>query len=153
MRPSSPVLAYVGIGLLVAGFALAAFGWGKVAGLTAVPLQMPYLLSAGVPALGLIIIGATAVNIHVKFRDAEQRDARSEELADLLDQIRVLLGGAEREQSKQDDDPPSGANGVDMPSDGFEQAVNARPTMTTDSTDDTDEIPFVKRALAKLTRS
>jgi len=94
VRPSSNLL-YVGMALVVAGFALIAVTWGQVAGLTSVPLQLPYLVSGGFTSVGLILVGLTLVNIQARLRDAARRDHQLGQLTDLLDQIRMHIGGDE----------------------------------------------------------
>lgn len=94
MRLSSKLL-YLGMALVVAGFALIAITWGRVAGLTSVPLQLPYLVSGGFASVGLILVGLTIVNIDSRVRDAARRDRQLGQVTELLDQIRLLVGGDE----------------------------------------------------------
>lgn len=94
MGPSSKLL-YLGMAFVVAGFALLAITWGRVAGLTSVPLQLPYLVSGGFTSIGLILVGLTTINIQARLRDAARRDRQLGQLTDLLDQIRTHVGGEE----------------------------------------------------------
>src|SRR5688500_13142031 len=48
---------WVGLFLTLVGFGLIAFAWGKTAGVLDVALQVPYLVSAGLTGLGLIMLG------------------------------------------------------------------------------------------------
>lgn len=91
MRPVRPTLLYVGVGLVAAGFVLIAVAWGQVAGLESVPLQLPYLLSGGLTGLGLIIVGATAVNIHAKRSEAAERERQTQQLMEILRQVTSVL--------------------------------------------------------------
>lgn len=105
MRPASPGLLYAGLGVAGAGFALIAFAWGQVAGLESVALQIPYVVSGGLTGLGLVIVGATAVNIHVKRREAAERERQSAQLLEILRQVTTALGVA----------PPPGEPDADEP--------------------------------------
>jgi hypothetical protein len=96
MRPTRPTMTYVGIAVAAAGFVAIIFTWGKVAALTAVPLQLPYLVSGGLTGLGLIMIGVTLINVQAKRQDAAVRDRQMDQLSEVLAEIRVLLGGEER---------------------------------------------------------
>lgn len=86
-------LTYAGIACIVAGFAVIGFVWGRVAALTAVPLQLPYLVSGGLTALGLILVGVLLVNIQTKLADAARRDRQLQQLGEVLDQIRAAVLG------------------------------------------------------------
>lgn len=83
------------IGLVVAGlgFAVLAYGWGKVAGLAAVPLQIPYILSAGCVGLGLIVLGAGIVAIQARRREAAAREDVLAELGRVVRELERLTGG------------------------------------------------------------
>lgn len=98
LRADSPTLLWVGVGIVGLGFVLIAYTWGKVAGLTAVALQLPYLASGGLAALALVLVGITVVNIAVKRRDAVERDRQVEQLAETMAELRRSLeergGGA-----------------------------------------------------------
>jgi hypothetical protein len=93
MRPAGPVLLYGGVGVTAAGFALIAFTWGRVAALESVALQLPYLVSGGLTGLGLVIIGATAVNVHAKQREGAQRERQTQQLLEILRQLDRARGG------------------------------------------------------------
>ena len=81
------------IGVLVAavGLVLIAVAWGKVAGLTVVGLQMPYLVSAGFTGLGLIVVGLAITNISAKRADAAERSRQLRELREVLADLRAEL--------------------------------------------------------------
>lgn len=88
---NTPALTHIGIALTAGGFALIAFTWGKVAALTSVALQLPYLVSGGLTALGLIMAGVTLVNVQAKRNDAATRDRHMQQLTEVLAEIRALL--------------------------------------------------------------
>lgn len=75
---------YAGLALIAVGFGLIAYAWGRIAGLTSVALQLPYLVSAGFTGLGVIVIGITLVAAQARRQDAAERGRRLDELARLL---------------------------------------------------------------------
>lgn len=89
LRATSPFWIYVGMLLIAGGFTAIGITWGQVAGELQVALQLPYLVSGGLTGVGLIIIGATIVNIAVKRRDAAKRTRQLEELAEILRELRA----------------------------------------------------------------
>lgn len=80
-----------GLILLAAGFGLLALAWGRVAGLTAVGRQMPYLVSAGCGGLALIGSGLTLISVATKWEDARARRSQQADLRSLVDELRRLL--------------------------------------------------------------
>lgn len=92
MRLPPRTLLSGGIGLIVAALALIAFTWGRIAGLDAVPLQLPYLVSGGVTAIALVLIGVTAINVHVKLGEEARRARQLEQVAELLGELHRHLG-------------------------------------------------------------
>lgn len=98
MRPVGSTLTYVGLAIVVAGFVLILFSWGKVAGQTSVPFQLPYLVSGGLTGLGLIMAGLTLVNIQAKRQDAAARERQMAHLREVLDQIQAVLAADPAEQ-------------------------------------------------------
>ena len=95
LRPDSVAPTWIGIAAVGLGFALIAYTWAKVAGLTSVALQLPYFVSGGLTALGLILVGITVINIAAKRRDAAERDRQTEQLAATMAELRAALGGNE----------------------------------------------------------
>ena len=88
LRSTSPFWIYAGLLLIGVGFAAIGVTWGQVAGELQVALQLPYLVSGGLTGIGLIIIGATIVNVAVKRRDAAKRTRQLEQLAEILRELR-----------------------------------------------------------------
>lgn len=138
MRFPKRGLLYAGVASIVVGFALIGYVWGKVAGLTAVPLQLPHFASGGLASLGLIIVGVTLISVHTKLADAQRRDRQIAQLSELLDQIRVLLGGEER---------PVEADA------GGQDADGAVPEDAESGLDETSEIPLRKQPFEKFEKS
>lgn len=101
MRPSSNLLTYVGVAVAAAGFGLIVLAWAQVAGETAVPLQLPYVVSGGFTGIGLILVGLTLINMQARLRDAARRDQQLLQIQDLMDQIRGRLGHDEPEEGGQ----------------------------------------------------
>jgi len=96
LAPTSPALVYTGVALIVAGFAVLAFAWSRVAGTAIVSLQLPYVVSGGFAGLGLVIVGVLLMYLAVKRRDAWQRERRLDALAAALE------GRAERPEPASD---------------------------------------------------
>lgn len=82
---------YAGVAVTAVGFALIALAWAKIAALTNVALQLPYLVSAGLSGLALVMAGLIVINIAAKRQDgaerARQMQALNETLAELAQAI------------------------------------------------------------------
>jgi hypothetical protein len=91
LRSHSPVPTYIGIGIAIAGFVLLLVAWGQVAGETQVSLQLPYLVSAGLTGLALVMVGLTVVTIAAEQRDAVARDRQMDQLVSILDELNTTL--------------------------------------------------------------
>jgi hypothetical protein len=91
LRAGAPAQTYNGVGVAVLGFVLILVAWGQVAGETQVYLQVPYLVSAGLTGLGLVMVGLTIVNVAAKQRDAADRDRQMDQLVSILDELRGAL--------------------------------------------------------------
>lgn len=89
--PSSLIPTYVGIALALIGFALFGYAWAKVAGLVDVWRQMPYVMSAGLPGLGLVMTGLVTVNISARRQDAAQRARQTATLTEALRDLQRSL--------------------------------------------------------------
>jgi hypothetical protein len=89
--PSSLVPTYIGVGLALIGFALIGYGWAKVAGLVDVWQQMPYVLSAGLPGLGLVMTGLVTVNVSARRQDAAARARQTAAPAEALHDLQRSL--------------------------------------------------------------
>ena len=94
LRGSSPVPIYIGVAITIAGFVLLLIAWGQVAGETQVSLQLPYLVSAGLTGLALVMVGLTVVTIASEQRDAAARDRQMDQLVSILDELNATLGAA-----------------------------------------------------------
>jgi hypothetical protein len=92
LEPSSMVPTYVGIVVVAVGFALIAIGWAKVAALTNVALQLPYLVSAGITGLALVMCGLIIVNVAAKRQDAAERARQMQQLTGVLAELKDALG-------------------------------------------------------------
>lgn len=87
MRRFGPALLYGGVLVAAGGFVLIAVTWGRVAALESVALQMPYVVSGGLTGLAMVIVGATAVNVHAKLREGMQREQQVQQLSAILTEI------------------------------------------------------------------
>jgi len=88
---------WFGLVLTALGFGLIAFTWAKVAALTDVSAQVPYVVSGGLAGLGLILVGLLVVNLAVKRREAEDRRRQLEEVRDALVGLRHSIEGTDVE--------------------------------------------------------
>ena len=91
LRGGSPTPIYIGIGVALVGFVLLLVAWGQVAGETQVSLQLPYLVSAGLTGLALVMVGLTVVTIAAEQRDAAARDRQMDQLVSILDELNTTL--------------------------------------------------------------
>jgi hypothetical protein len=92
LDPASTVPTYTGVLVALAGFVLLGFGWGRVAGLAQVWEQMPYLMSAGLPGLGLVMTGLVIVNVSARRQDGAARARQLQMLSEALHDLRRSLG-------------------------------------------------------------
>jgi uncharacterized membrane protein len=88
IAPTSPAPVIAGVVVVAVGFLLIAIGWARVAGLTNVALQMPYLVSAGITGLALVMVGLLVINLAVKRQDAAERRRQFEALAEAVRELR-----------------------------------------------------------------
>lgn len=82
---------WAGVLVSAIGLVLIAVAWGRVAGLTQVGLQTPYVVSAGFTGLGLIVVGLAIVSISAKREDAAERSRQLRELREVLADLRAEL--------------------------------------------------------------
>ena len=91
-RPFEPrVITVLGILLIAAGCVLLGVAWGLAAGQILVPEQVPYVLSAGLPGVGLVVVGVGLVVVGARESDARARRKQHEELRTLLGLLRDEL--------------------------------------------------------------
>lgn len=91
--PASMLPVYLGVLLALAGFAMLGIAWAKVAGLVDVWRQMPYLLSTGLPGLGLIMTGLVIINVSARRQDGA---ARARQMSTLTEALRDLQRALDR---------------------------------------------------------
>jgi hypothetical protein len=87
LDPASPVPTYLGLAITLLGFALIGYAWVKVAALVDVWRQMPYVVSAGLPGLGLVMTGLVVINVSARRQDGA---ARARQMATLAEALREL---------------------------------------------------------------
>jgi hypothetical protein len=80
---------------LTGGCVLLAVGWGLAAGKSQVALQIPYLLSAALPGVGLVVVGVGLVVVGVRETEAKARRQQQQELAALITVLRDELAAKE----------------------------------------------------------
>lgn len=77
-----------GVALLAAGFGAVVFGWRGTARSLVVPLQIPYLISGALAAIGFIGAGAMLLNTQwERLSDAEERRA----IGAMIDEAALLV--------------------------------------------------------------
>ena len=86
--PASTIPMYVGVLVALAGFTLLGIGWARVAGLVQVWEQMPYLMSAGLPGVGLVMTGLVIVNVSARRQDGAARARQLRMLSEALHELR-----------------------------------------------------------------
>src|SRR3954453_4012021 len=89
--PASHTPTLLGVALAAIGFALIGIGWAKAAGLTEVWQQIPYLLSPGLPGVGLVMTGLVIINVSARRQDAAARARQTETLAEALRDLQSSL--------------------------------------------------------------
>lgn len=89
--PSSYVPTFAGVVIAIIGFVLMVIGWSEVAGETEVWKQMPYLLSAGLPGLGLVMLGLVVINVSARRQDGAERARQMAALTESLRQLQRSL--------------------------------------------------------------
>lgn len=89
--PASLLPTLIGVAVAAIGFTLMGIAWVKVAGLTEVWQQMPYLLSAGLPGLGLVMTGLVIVNVSARRQDAAARARQMAALGEALGELQRTL--------------------------------------------------------------
>jgi hypothetical protein len=98
LAADSAVPLWLGLIVSAFGFILLLVAWSQVAGETQVYLQLPYLVSAGLTGLALIMVGLTVINVVAKRRDAAERARQIDQLVSILEEVRgaVSSRGARR---------------------------------------------------------
>ena len=92
LDPASTIPVYVGVLVALAGFILLGVGWARVAGLVQVWEQLPYLMSAGLPGLGLVMTGLVIVNVSARRQDGAARARQLRMLSEALHDLQRSLG-------------------------------------------------------------
>jgi hypothetical protein len=91
LAPESRVPTYVGIVAALAGFALILIGWSQAAGLPNSWQQVPYILSAGLPGIGLVMVGLVLINVAARRQDGARRTREMSALTDALHDLRASI--------------------------------------------------------------
>ena len=91
LRAVPHVGTWIGVVLASIGAILLVIAWVRVAALTNVALQIPYIVSAGFTGIGLVAVGLTVINVAAKREDAIERSRQLTDLRELLAQIRETV--------------------------------------------------------------
>ena len=92
MRHQGQPAIIAGVVLLVIGGVLITLGWDGAAGLDYVQGQFPYLLSAAIPGIALVIIGMSVLVLATVRRDAAERAAQLDKLTAAINEMATLVG-------------------------------------------------------------
>ena len=92
MRQQGQPAIIAGVIVLVVGGILITLGWDRAAGLDYVQGQFPYLLSASIPGIALIVIGMSILVLAVLRRDATEREAQLEKLTASITELASMVG-------------------------------------------------------------
>lgn len=95
LRQKGQIALIAGVVLLVIGGVLITLGWDGAAELDYVQGQFPYLLSASLPGIAVIIIGVTVLVLAVVRRDAAEREEQLDKLQASVAELARLLGPAD----------------------------------------------------------
>lgn len=79
---------WVGVAISVVGLTVIAVGWGRVAALTNVGAQTPYVLSAGMIGLVLVVAGVFVASMSARRQEVARRSEQLRQLAATLEAIR-----------------------------------------------------------------
>lgn len=95
LQVGAPAWIWLGIAIAIVGFALILVAWGQVAGESQVYLQLPYVVSAGLVGLGLVMVGLMVLNISSRHRDAIERDRQITQLVAVMEELQHTLADHE----------------------------------------------------------
>lgn len=89
--PASLIPTYIGVVVALIGFGLIAYAWSQVAGLVDVWRQMPYVVSAGLPGLGLVMTGLVLINVSARRQDSAARERQMATLTEAMHELQRTL--------------------------------------------------------------
>jgi hypothetical protein len=89
--PASHLPTYLGVVVAAIGFVMIGIAWAQVAGEVDVWKQMPYLLSAGLPGLGLVMVGLVIINVSARRQDGAARARQMAALTEALGELQRSL--------------------------------------------------------------
>ena len=92
MRQQGQPAIIAGVILLVVGASAITLGWDGAAGEDCIQCQFPYLLSATMPGIALIIIGVTVLVLAMVRRDAVEREQQLEKLTGSIAELASIVG-------------------------------------------------------------
>lgn len=92
MRHQGQPAIIAGVVLLVIGGVLITLGWDGAASLDYVQGQFPYLLSASIPGIALVIIGMSVLVLATVRRDATERAAQLDKLTATINELASIVG-------------------------------------------------------------
>jgi hypothetical protein len=96
MRGPAQLATYLGIGLVIVGFALIGLAWNGAAGFDTLQQQFPYLLSGGVAGIAFIIAGMALVVVQTQRELTAQRARTMQRLQSAMDRLAGTVGSTQR---------------------------------------------------------
>jgi predicted lipid-binding transport protein (Tim44 family) len=93
MRGPAKLASYIGLLMVLGGFALIGLAWNGAAGLGYLPAQFPFLLSGGVAGLGLIGGGAGVLFVQAQREIDAIEAAQTDRVIQGLRQTSIALRG------------------------------------------------------------
>jgi hypothetical protein len=85
----------LGAALVAVGFAVIGLAWNGAASSNSLPAQMPYLLSGGIPGLGMIVLGGTVLLVQLQRRLTAERGRQMAALQEGVASLAAALGTPE----------------------------------------------------------
>jgi hypothetical protein len=96
-RPAAWIV--IAVTIVIAGLGLIGLAWGEAAGEPEVYRQIPYLLSAGLPGLAMVMIGLAVLTIATRTVAAEERAEQMSQLTRTLQELTEVLAAGGKGKS------------------------------------------------------
>jgi hypothetical protein len=92
MRGPAQLASYIGVGMALLGLALIALAWNGAASVDFIQGQLPFLLSGGLPGLGLVIGGMGVLLIQALRTITAERGRQMAELNATMARVAAMVG-------------------------------------------------------------
>ncbi len=91
LRASASTWVWVSVTIAVVGFVLIAVAWGQVSRESEVYRQLPYVVSAGIFGLAVLMVALAVLNVATRQRDTLERERQIDRLVDVMEELRTEL--------------------------------------------------------------